>query len=444
MTRGTGGARGRMLPRNVILAAGAFTALGCGAIYMWSIFNKPLMDAFGFSTSEVSMAYSLFLLASCFSSMVAGWLQRHVQPRFIVMGAGVLFGIGWFGSGFADSLALLYVFFSLCAGSGNGLLYNTIVAVVTKWFPDKRGLANGICIGAIGLGPMIFAPAGNLLIESFSVQTAFQIVGVVWLVIYLGLSWMLYVPPAGWMPEGWKEETLAGEVQPAVANEAQHVASNASDAAAAAQLAATHEVNYTSMQMFKTPLYYCLFLLLMVASTSGLMVTGHASNIGQELASLTASEGAIMVSVLAFGSFLGRFGFGFLSDFIGRYNALAISLVLNGVVMLVALSHATTFVMFLLAISVVGACFGGTMSIVPAIVGDAFGSANFGQNYSFVYPGYTVASFIGPMAAASAVEAAGTYVPAFAVAGALSLVGVALVFVCKVLERRLVAQRDAS
>lgn len=169
------------------------------------------------------------------------------------------------------------------------------------------------------------------------------------------------------------------------------------------------------------------------------MVTGHASNIGQELASLTASEGAIMVSVLAFGSFLGRFGFGFLSDFIGRYNALMISLVVNAAVMLLAMAHATTFVTFLLAISVVGACFGGTMSIVPAIVGDAFGSANFGQNYSFVYPGYTVASFIGPMAAASAVEAAGTYVPAFAVAGVLSLAGVVLVLACKVFERRLAA-----
>ena len=87
------------LPREAILAAGAFTALGTGAIYMWSIFNKPLMEEFGFTTSEVSMIYSLFLLASCFSSMLAGWLQRHTQPRFIVLGAGVLFGLGWFCSG---------------------------------------------------------------------------------------------------------------------------------------------------------------------------------------------------------------------------------------------------------------------------------------------------------------------------------------------------------
>ncbi len=408
-----------MPPREVILSAGAFTALGAGAIYMWSIFNKPLMEEFGFSASEVSLIYSLFLLASCFSSMVAGWLQRHTQPRFIVLGAGILFGLGWFCSGFASTLPMLYLFFSGFAGIGNGLLYNTIVAVVTKWFPDRRGFANGVCIGAIGLGPMIFAPAGNFLIETFDVQMAFRIVGVVWLLVYLVFSWILYVPPAGWRLQGWGDTA------------------NQDGDSSQSTKPVKQEVNFTSLQMFRQPLYYVLFFLLMASSTSGLMVTGHASDIGQELASLSASEGAIMVSVLAFGSFLGRFGFAFLSDFIGRYNALIISLVMNAVVMLLLLSQACTFVAFLLAISVVGACFGATMSIVPAIVGDAFGSGNFGQNYSFVYPGYTVASFVGPMVAASMLEIMGTYVPSFTVAGVISLMGIVLAFMAKTLNYRL-------
>lgn len=401
-------------PREIILIAGAFTALGTGAIYMWSIFNKPLMTTFGFTASEVSMVYSLFLLATCFSSMLAGWLQRHTQPRFIVLGAGVLFGLGWFCSGFADSLPLLYLFYSGFAGAGNGLLYNTIVAVVMKWFPDKRGLANGVCIGAIGVGPAVFAPAGNLLIETFDVQTAFHIVGIVWLVVYLVFSWVLYVPPSGWAPKG--------------------VAKGGDEAG---EKSVVREVNFTSMQMFKQPLFYLLFAIFMVSSISGLMITGHASNIGQELAHLSASEGAIMVSVLALGSFLGRLIFGFISDIIGRYNTLVIALAINAIVMLLFLGQATTFVTFLLAVSLVGACFGATMTVLPAIVGDAFGSGNFGQNYSFVYPGYIVASFVGPMLAASAVETMGTYAPSFIVAGVFSLAGIALVLFAKAMAYRL-------
>lgn len=52
--------RGIQPQRNVILAAGTLAAMGTSCIYMWSIFNKPLMATYGFSASEVSMAYSLF------------------------------------------------------------------------------------------------------------------------------------------------------------------------------------------------------------------------------------------------------------------------------------------------------------------------------------------------------------------------------------------------
>ena len=207
------------------------------------------------------MAYSLFLLATCFSSMLGGWLQRHVQPRYIVVCSGVLFGLGWFLSGFASNLAMLYLFFGGFAGAGNGLLYNTIVAVVMKWFPDKRGFANGVCIGAIGLGPVFFAPLGNFLIESFSVQAAFQIVGVIWLVVYLTVSWLLLVPPAGWAPsvkENGAEGEEAGQNVP--------------------------ERNLTTAQMFRQPLYYMLFLVMMVpkeipdmSSTAGITVQQEES-----------------------------------------------------------------------------------------------------------------------------------------------------------------------
>ena len=234
------------LHRNAILAVGTLAAMGTSCIYMWSIFNKPLMATYGFTASETSMAYSLFLLATCFSSMLAGWLQKRIQPRFIVLVSGLLFGMGWFLSGFAGSLPMLYLFFGGFAGAGNGLLYNTIVAVIMKWFPDKRGFANGICIGAIGLGPVFFAPLGNFLIESFNVQLAFQIVGIIWLVVYLVVSWFLVVPPDGWTP---------GRA-PAAPEQAK-------------ETRAENELNFTATQMFRQPLYYALFLVMMVACTSG-------------------------------------------------------------------------------------------------------------------------------------------------------------------------------
>ena len=85
----------------------------------------------------------------------------------------------------------------------------------------------------------------------------------------------------------------------------------------------------------------------MVAVTSGQMINGHASSLGQELANLTAAEGALMVSLLGIGSVAGRLGFGVLSDKIGRFTTLIIILGLNAAVMMLFLGNATTFNTFL-------------------------------------------------------------------------------------------------
>lgn len=415
MGRGSESAAGGGIQPNraFILAVGSACAMGCGAVYIWSIFNKPLMALHGFTTSEVTFAYSLFLIATCFSSMMAGWLQRRFPARFIVLAAGSLFGLGWLLTGFADSVPLLYLFFGGFAGLGNGLMYNTIVSVVTRWYPDKKGFANGVCIGAIGLAPAVFAPIGNVLIELFDVSMAFHLVGVFWLVIYGTLSWFLRLPPSS-------------------------AAASEDDATSNADVGCEAETpSLTTKQMLRQPLYYVVFLLFAASSMSGYLITGHASNIGQDMAGLTASEGAIMVAVMAVGSFCGRFGFGALSDKIGRYWAIGAALVLNAVNMLFFIGQAHTFMTFLAAVTLAGACFGASMSIVPTMVADSFGPAHFGQNYSLVFPGCTLAGLIGPTFASASFEAQGSFYFAFVASGVVSLFGIVLAVAGALLARRL-------
>lgn len=405
--------RATRLPRGSILAIATLLTLGNGLIYMWSIFNVPLMDAFGYTASGVALAYSLFMLMSCVGSFLGGWLQQHIQPRYVVLIAGVAFSLGWMLSGSAESLPLLYVFFGGLAGIGNGLSYNALLSVATTWFPDKRGFANGVCTCGAGMGPVIFAPLGNLLIESFDVLMAFRIVGITWLIIYFVFTWFLVMPAPDWKPSGWTPDNQT------------------------ATATVSSMRNYSGREILKQPLFYVLFLILMVAVTSGQMINGHASSLGQELAHLSAGEGALMVSLLGIGSVLGRLGFGVVSDKIGRFTTLILILGINAVIMLLFLSHATTFITFLACMMIIGACFGGTMSVMPAAVGDSFGSKFFGQNWSFVYPGYTVAAFIGPMVAASTTEATGSWEGAMVAAGVLSLFGIVLVLIGKRLAKRL-------
>ena len=192
----------RKFPRGVILAIATFLTLGNGLIYMWSIFNVPLMETFGYTASGVGLAYSLFMLMSCVGSFLSGWLQQRMEQRFVVLIAGIIFSLGWLLSGFAESLPLLYLFFGGLAGTGNSLSYNALLSVATTWFPDKRGFANGVCTCGGGMGPVIFAPIGNLLIESFDVMIAFRIVGIAW---YLSSFHVVLGHAACWVEAFWLE-----------------------------------------------------------------------------------------------------------------------------------------------------------------------------------------------------------------------------------------------
>lgn len=395
-------------PRGVILLAAAVCGGLTGAIYMWSIFNKPLMELYGWVPQQVSLAYSLFLLMMAISGIISGWLQRRMSARTLVLVAGIGLSTGWVLTGFANSIPTLYLTFSLVAGFFDGLIYNAAVSTAAKWFPDKRGFASGVCIGAMGLAPLPFAPIGNALIESFGAPTSFKIVGGIFLALFLVFSWFIEAPPAGWLPKGWKPEE--GKAQAA-------------------------SVDIKSRDMFKKPVFWVLWALFAVAATSGLMMTGHASGIGQELAGLSPTQGALLVGILAAANFTGRFGFGALSDKIGRYNGLLLVTILTAVIMLF-FGRADSFATFTIVLCAVGACYGGVMTIMPSLCGDLFGMVNFGQNYAFLFTGFTCASFIGPMLAANVFASTGSYAGAFPIAAVLTLASVPLILLVRKLAQR--------
>ena len=147
----------------VLGAAAALNAL-VGAVYIWSIFNIPLMEARGWTPQQISLGYSLYILTEGMTGFFIGWLQHKVKPNTLTLFGGILFSTAWFMAGIVQSPTVFLVAFSLIGGMGSGALYNTSVTTATRWFADKRGLANGICIGSTGLSPLLFAPLGNLLI----------------------------------------------------------------------------------------------------------------------------------------------------------------------------------------------------------------------------------------------------------------------------------------
>lgn len=406
---------GRAIDRRVVLAAaGTLNAL-IGAVYVWSIISVALASEHGWAPQEIAFAYSFYIVCECFSGFLAGYLQTRMNPRYLTLAGGICLASGWFLAGFADAVPLLYMTYSMLGGAGSGFVYNVSVATATAWFPDKRGLANGICVGALGLSPIVFAPLGSFLIHSFGPGMTFHICGAFFMVCAVTAS--MFIHPA---PTPKRAAPSAG---------------NPADTPAPSGM--------TLSQMLRQPTAYLMWLMFAVSASAGMMITGHAAGIGEQLAGVTAAQAAAQVGILALANFGGRLAFGALSDRFGRCAMLAFCMAVTAITMFFFLGQANSFVSLTIAFCVIGATYGGCMSIMPALTADLFGIEHFGQNYAFMFSGYTCASVIGPMLGATVLAETGSYLAAFPAAGALTCIGIALTFVTAKMSRRLRRNADA-
>ena len=167
-----------------------------------------------------------------------------------------------------------------------------------------------------------------------------------------------------------------------------------------------------------------------------MMVIGHAAGISEQLAGLDANQAAAQVGILAVANFAGRLVFASLSDRFGRYPIMLFCMTVTAATMAFFLGKADSFASLTAALCVIGATFGGMMATMPALTADLYGTKHFGQNYAFMFSGYTCASIIGPMLAASVLAHTGSYLPAFPAAGALTCAGLVLVAATAFMAKR--------
>ena len=158
--------------RGVILICAALCGALTASLNIWSIFQKPLMEAYGFSPQSVSFAYTIVIAMIGLSGPIGGWLQRKAPEHIIMTVAGIGFGLGWFLTGFASTIPVLYISFGLLVGVCDGICYNLALAIATRWYPDKRGFANGVALAeecCALVGEALNIPAEDVLPASTGV-----------------------------------------------------------------------------------------------------------------------------------------------------------------------------------------------------------------------------------------------------------------------------------
>src|SRR5882762_10249540 len=187
-----------------IAAAGFLMQMALGAVYAWSVFRVPLAKQFHWSIEEVTLTFTISIFVLGVSAFFGGlWLNRK-GPRIVALTGGFLYGLGVFLASFsADKLWWLYLSYGVIGGIGLGFGYIVPVAVLVKWFPDRRGLITGVAVGGFGAGALVTAPMATRLIQRVGVLPTFAYLGIALLIVTVVTGYFMRNPPWGWKPEGW-------------------------------------------------------------------------------------------------------------------------------------------------------------------------------------------------------------------------------------------------
>ena len=358
--------------------------------YVWTLFTKPLGSALGAAPAALQVTFSLLIVLQTFFSPFQGYLVDRFGPRRLIAIGGVLTGLSWVFAAQATSLTMLYVTYGLIGGIGTGIVYVGVVGQMVGWFPDRRGFAAGVVAAGYGMGAIVTTfPIANTLTSAGYQTTLLEfglIFGVVGFLAALGLK----SPPA--------------------------MSSREPDGV------------YTSTStMLKSPIFWLMFVMMSLMSTSDLMVTSQMAAFGADFGITKAvvlgmAALPLALTVDRFTNGLTRPFFGWLSDQIGRENTMCLAFALEGIAMALWLITRGDPLLFVLLSGLVFFGWGEIFSLFPSTLTDTFGTRNATRNYGCLYIAQGIGAIFGGPLASLLHSATASWISVFAVAIAADLI----------------------
>ena len=150
------------------MALGVIAMLFAGVLYAWSILKSPFTAEFGWGASELALNFTLAMSFFCIGGLLGAQLSRRAGHRIALITAGVLSALGFALTAFLHnaSVVMLYVTYGVLAGSGIGIAYNVVIATVSSWFPDKKGLCSGCLMMGFGASALVLGNVADAMFNS--------------------------------------------------------------------------------------------------------------------------------------------------------------------------------------------------------------------------------------------------------------------------------------
>ncbi|SRR5579872_17417 len=373
----------RIPNRWVQLIAGIVAMMAIANLqYAWTLFTTPIQQHLHITLKAVQWTFALFVAMETWLVPFEGFLVDIIGPRLMLGAGSFMVGLGWIGSGRAETVGALYFWYAV-GGIGAGVVYGGAIGNALKWFPDYRGLCVGLTAGAFGIGTAATVAPIAKMIATSGYQHTFIVWGFVQGIVVLACSLFLARPPVGWTPPNWveKEKKIRAKIN-------------------------TSAVDMTPLEMLRQPSFYLIYLMMVMLAFGGLVVTAQLKpmavsyHVDKIIVMFGMSALVLAIEVDRILNGLTRPFWGWVSDHIGRENAIFGSFVLEAIAVF-ALLQLISHPLWFIALS--GLCFfawGNIFSLFPSVTGDLYGNKWATTNYGVVYTAKGVAAaFAGPGAA---------------------------------------------
>lgn len=381
--------------------------------YVWTLFTKPLSAKLGVPLSELQVTFSLLIVLQTFFSPFQGSLIERFGARRLIAIGTLMSGCSWILAASAQSIGMLYMTYGLVGGLGTGIVYVGVVGIMVRWFPDRRGFAAGMVAAGYGMGAILTTFPISHSLAGAGLEATFWKFGTLFAVIGVLAAQGLRSPTPDVAVPGRPELSDAG---------------------------------LAPRQMLKTPLFWLMFIMMTMMSTSGLMVTSQMATFARDFGvadlvvfGVAALPLALTIDRLTNG--LTRPFFGWFSDRYGRENTMFIAFALEGVAMALWLATREHAVLFVLLSGVVFFGWGEIFSLFPSTLTDTFGTRHATANYGWLYISQGIGSILGGPLAALMHEKTASWHPVFYTAIVLDITAALLaILILKPVRARYLAR----
>jgi len=383
--------------------------------YVWTLFTGPLNAKLGTTLAELQWTFSLLIILQTWLSPLQASLVDRFGPRLLIAVGALLSGGSWVLSAYVDNIWALYFTYGVLGGFGTGIIYVGIVGLMVRWFPDRRGLATGLAAAGYGFGAIFTSFPIDSMIKSSGYAHTLVVWGVIQGVIGIVAAQWLRVPPENYQVQGTATQLVAAQQS---------------------------KRSYSPREMLQNPIFYVLFIMMSMMSTSGLMVVSNVGPFAKEYGvasmlvfGMAALPLSLTLSRLTNG--LTRPFFGWVSDHIGRENTMALAFALEAVAILILFAFIDQPALFVVLTGLVFFGWGEIFSLFPSTLTDTFGPKFAATNYGFLYIAQGVGSILGGPAAAFLKQTTGSWTAVFILVAVLdALTAVLALTVLRTLRHR--------